>query len=152
LAARRTLAAFSPERGLQEAAEEEEEDQTIMIPSSTDGQQPGEVMSGSPTPVRHVDLEREQEQDHRVEDEEVAEEEGEATPIASPVKTASPVKRAEFIHGVKVEDEQVVAAIVSLASPTSTGSELTLQSRIYTTFPELLGQQEPEGTEQAMYV
>lgn len=112
------MAAFPPERGLQESAEEEEEDQTIMIPSSTDRQQPGEVMSGSPTPVRHMDLEKEHEQDHRVEGEQVAEEEGEATPVASPVKIASPVKRAEFIHGVKVEDEQVVAAIVSLASPT----------------------------------
>jgi hypothetical protein len=117
LAARRTLAALSPERGLQESAEEEEEDKTIMIPSSTENQQLDEEIPGSPTPVRHVDLEKDQEQDHCVEDEEVAEEEGAATPVASPVKIASPVKRAEFMHGVKVEDEQVVAAIVSSAPP-----------------------------------
>jgi hypothetical protein len=125
LAARRTLAAFSPERGLQESAEEEEEDQTIMIPSSTDGQQPGEVMSGSPTPVRHVDSEREQEQGHLPAAQIPEQEEGDATPVASPVKTASPVKRAEFIHGVKVEDEQVVAAIVSSASPDTARPDLS---------------------------
>jgi hypothetical protein len=121
LAARRTLAALSPERGLQESAEEEEEeeeDQTILIPSSTENQQLDEEMPGSPTPVQHVDLERKQEQNHLPAAQDPEQEEGKATPVASPVKIASPVKRAEFTHGVKVEDEQVVAAIVSLASPT----------------------------------
>jgi hypothetical protein len=111
-AARKTFATLPPERPAPTAlvAEGEEgEGETEMVPVD------GQVELAPEIPVSPAGLQEPEEAEAETEPAEMEEgEDDQTTPTASPVKVSvvSSVKRAEIVHGVKLDDDHVAAAIV----------------------------------------